>query len=106
MLCCLLRLALLGFGVLCLAFCLLLAGFASFGGQKLWDLLIQAMAATPFQTGMVEEMGELEGPEDDIVVEELTVSIQPMYFGDAFVPQLSTLLALYFSTGQALMLEQ
>ena len=70
------------------------------------ETLSHAMAAKPFTSEMVEEMDEIEGPDEGSVVEEITVSIQPVYFGDAFAPQLSTLLALYFSTGQVLMLEQ
>ena len=68
------------------------------------------MELQPLAQGVGEEMEDLEADvynerRDRFVVEEPPPTYAP-FLGDVFVPQLTTLLALYFPTGQQLMLQQ
>ena len=74
------------------------------------DVLLKLMELQPLAQGIGEEMEDLDPDvyndrRDAFVVEEppLTYTV---FLGDVLVPQLTTLPALYFPTGQHLMLQQ
>ena len=100
-------LQLFGFLCLCIVLGVALGGYAfvSLALEICREILQGKNNIAVDDSGWSEDEVEEPHRSDTFVVEELPVTPMPIYMGDVLLPQTSTMLAWYFSRGQALMLE-